>query len=90
MDALDEYGKRDIDVSEAEKSCANNSVEPIDISSGSLQEIEVDLAHAVHDQEVKDLDADTSPYPEVVSPASSAFASVIIEQRTASSCSRDG
>lgn len=39
--------------------------EAIDHGHGHLQEIEVDLDHAVHDREIRDIDEDTSPYPEV-------------------------
>ena len=35
-----------------------------DIEHGHLQEIEVDVDKVLHDGEVKDVDADTSPYPE--------------------------
>lgn len=38
--------------------------EPIDVEHGHLQEIEVDVDKVLHDVEVKDVDADTSPYPE--------------------------
>lgn len=50
-----------------EKNGAGGNVEPVDMQHGHLQEIEVDLDHVVHDQELKDIDSDTSPYPEVVS-----------------------
>lgn len=35
-----------------------------DIEHGHLQEIEVDVDKVLHDGEIKDVDADTSPYPE--------------------------
>lgn len=35
-----------------------------DLEHGHLQEIEVDVDKVLHDGEVKDIDADTSPYPE--------------------------
>jgi hypothetical protein len=35
-----------------------------DIEHGHLQEIEVDVDKILHDGEIKDIDADTSPYPE--------------------------
>lgn len=40
------------------------NVEPTDIEHGHLQEIEVDVDRVLHDQGVKDVNADTSPYPE--------------------------
>lgn len=40
------------------------NVEPTDVEAGHLQEIEVDVDRTLHDQGVKDVDADTSPYPE--------------------------
>ena len=47
---------------------ATGTVEPVEgHRQASLTEIEVNLSHVVEDNEVKDLDADTSPYPEVVS-----------------------
>ena len=42
--------------------------EPADIEHGHLQEIEVDVDKVLHDGEVKDIDADTSPYPEGMLP----------------------
>ena len=38
--------------------------EPTDVEHGHLQEIEVDVDKVLQDGEIKDLDADTSPYPE--------------------------
>ena len=51
--------------SAAEKQAIGETTEPVDHGHGHLQEIEVDLDHAVHDREVKDIGEDTSPYPEV-------------------------
>jgi len=39
--------------------------EPIDHGEGHLQEIEVDVGQVLQDREVKDIEDDTSPYPEV-------------------------
>lgn len=43
---------------------AGVTVDATDIEHGHLQEIEVDVDKVLHDGEVKDVDADTSPYPE--------------------------
>lgn len=40
-------------------------VEPQDIEHGHLQEIEVDMGRVLQDGEIEDIEADTSPYPEV-------------------------
>ncbi|KXT13426.1 hypothetical protein AC579_9906 [Pseudocercospora musae] len=51
---------------EDEKNIATGTQATVDgHRQASLAEIEVDLSHVVEDNEVKDLDADTSPYPEV-------------------------
>ncbi|TIA25895.1 small oligopeptide transporter, OPT family [Aureobasidium pullulans] len=44
---------------------AGVTVDATDIEHGHLQEIEVDVDKVLHDGEVKDVDGDTSPYPEV-------------------------
>ena len=43
----------------------SDGVEPVDIGQGHMQELEVDVAHVLQDEEVKDPEEDTSPYPEV-------------------------
>lgn len=81
LNTLDYNGKKaahsnsDEELAQAndEKNIATGTVEPVDGNrQASLTEIEVDLSHVVEDNEVKDLDADTSPYPEVVSRTNSA------------------
>lgn len=73
MNTLDDTGKKtptfasDEEHGSAEKTGFQANAEPADVQQGHLQEIEVDLNHVVHDQELKDIDSDTSPYPEVVS-----------------------
>ena len=54
----------DTDNGYAEKKGEEPKTEPIDHEHGHLQEIEVDLNHVVNDREIKDIDDDTSPYPE--------------------------
>lgn len=41
-----------------------HDVQPVDVEHGHLQEIEVDVDKVLHDGEIKDVDEDTSPYPE--------------------------
>ena len=71
MNTLDDFGKKtsgsDEEHGSAEKTGFQANAEPVDVQQGHLQEIEVDLDQVVHDQELKDIDSDTSPYPEVVS-----------------------
>jgi hypothetical protein len=66
MNTLDDYGNKDPMVDE-EKSRPREPEQEVDIQHGHLQEIEVDLDHVIEDREIKDIDGDTSPYPEVVS-----------------------
>ncbi|KAM3421971.1 hypothetical protein BST61_g2348 [Cercospora zeina] len=47
------------------KNETRTDAQPINISTGHPREIEVDLNHVLHDQDGKDIDGDTSPYPEV-------------------------
>ncbi|KAK3626797.1 hypothetical protein LTR56_019615 [Elasticomyces elasticus] len=47
------------------KKGAEETTEPVDYAHGHLQEIEVDLDLVLHEQGLKDIAEDTSPYPEV-------------------------
>lgn len=67
LNTLDSSGKT-LEADEhgtAEKTGVQESTQPIDIQQGHLQEIEVDIQGVLKDDEVKDIDDDTSPYPEV-------------------------
>lgn len=70
LNILDETGKkqtgREEELGDGDKAGAHDDVRPVDVAEGHIQEIEVDVAHVLKDNEVKDVDADTSPYPEVV------------------------
>jgi len=48
-----------------EKIGFEETIEPVDREHGHMQEIEVDVAQVLQDRGIKDIDADTSPYPEV-------------------------
>lgn len=66
LNTLDHSGKPvENDPGSTEKSGAHDNVEPVDVQHGHMQEIEVDVAHVLQDDEIKDLNEDTSPYPEV-------------------------
>ncbi|KAK5008617.1 hypothetical protein LTR28_003738 [Elasticomyces elasticus] len=52
----DESGGKDDDV--------KGNTHEVDVEHGHMQEIEVEVDKVVHDGRVKDLDEDTSPYPE--------------------------
>lgn len=73
MNAAERSGAEDInknsdeELGDAEKNIVTGVVEPVNPQHGRLQEIEVDLGHVVEDREIKDIEGDTSPYPEVVS-----------------------
>ncbi|KAK5721170.1 hypothetical protein LTR17_014811 [Elasticomyces elasticus] len=47
------------------KKGAEETTEPVDYAHGHLQETEVDLDQVLHEQGLKDIAEDTSPYPEV-------------------------
>jgi hypothetical protein len=67
LNTLDQSGKQqDADEhGQAEKTRAEASTQIVDLRHGSLQELEVDIQNVLQDGEIKDLDEDTSPYPEV-------------------------
>ncbi|KAK4495351.1 hypothetical protein PRZ48_013682 [Zasmidium cellare] len=66
MNTLDHSGKAvESDPGSTEKLPAKDDVAPVDFQQGHLQEIEVDVAHVLQDDEIKDVEDDTSPYPEV-------------------------
>ncbi|KAI7199863.1 small oligopeptide transporter, OPT family [Hortaea werneckii] len=48
-----------------EKSGVQETVYPVDQEQGHIQELEVDIGHALEDRKIEDVDSDTSPYPEV-------------------------
>lgn len=67
LNALDAGGKN-LEADEhgiAEKTAPQETTQPIDIQQGHLQEIEVDIQNVLKDDELKDIDEDTSPYAEV-------------------------
>lgn len=69
LNTLDGNGKKTSDSEQeqgvAEKVGFEETTEPVDVGHGHLKEIEVDLSHAVEDREIRDIEEDTSPYPEV-------------------------
>ncbi|EME38617.1 hypothetical protein DOTSEDRAFT_91998 [Dothistroma septosporum NZE10] len=66
LNAVDHAGTTsDEDTGGAEKVGAKETVEPLDVDIQRGQSIEVDVAQVLHDAEVKDIEEDTSPYPEV-------------------------
>ncbi|KAI7237892.1 small oligopeptide transporter, OPT family [Hortaea werneckii] len=48
-----------------EKTGVQETVHPVDQEQGHIQELEVDIGHALEDRKIEDVDSDTSPYPEV-------------------------
>ena len=65
MNTLDGDGKVDDVTGKGGKSGeVNHDVQDVDIEHGHLQDIEVDVDKVLHDEGIKGLDADTSPYPE--------------------------
>ncbi|KAH7079752.1 small oligopeptide transporter, OPT family [Paraphoma chrysanthemicola] len=64
VNTQDDYGNKHPIIDE-EKTEPRTPEQDVDIQHGHLQEIEVDLSHVVEDREIKDIDGDTSPYPEV-------------------------
>ena len=67
INTLDESPVRDDekggDVSEKHGSTPTS--DPVDLDHGHLQEIEVNIDQVLQDRAIKDIDEDTSPYPEV-------------------------
>lgn len=68
---------------------AQADVQPIDVSQGHLREIEVDLNDVLHDKEIKNIDGDASPYPEVVSSARLTISLTAWLTSPASRCARN-
>jgi len=69
MNTLNESGiAEELDNGDSSKAKAEKGGEYVseapDVEQGHLQEIEVDVDRVMHDEGVKDLEADTSPYPE--------------------------
>lgn len=62
LNTLDYAGKIS---DEQKKDGPHETVEPIDVEQGHLQEIEVDVEHVLQDREESAIEGDTSPYPEV-------------------------
>ena len=60
-----EYHSAAEEPAEAEKHGFDEKTPGVDHGHGHLQEIEVDIGHVLQDREIKDIDEDTSPYPEV-------------------------
>ncbi|KAI6912027.1 small oligopeptide transporter, OPT family [Hortaea werneckii] len=48
-----------------EKTGVQETVQPVDLEHGHMQELEVNMGHALEDRKIEDVDSDTSPYPEV-------------------------
>ena len=67
VNTLDESPVRDDEKADdfSEKHGAKPTSDPVDHDHGHLQEIEVDIDQVLRDREIKDIDEDTSPYPEV-------------------------
>lgn len=66
MNTLNHSGKvSDEDAGSAEKTGVTETVQPVDVQQGHLQEIEVDVANVLQDKTIGDVEDDTSPYPEV-------------------------
>ena len=66
LNTLDENGKKEAEErGTPSKTGFDDVTEPIDHEEGHLQELEVDIAHILQDEEVKGVEEDTSPYPEV-------------------------
>lgn len=66
LNTLDHNGKTDAEERGVpEKVGFGETSEPVDHEVGHLQEIEVDIDHVLRDDEIKDIESDTSPYPEV-------------------------
>jgi hypothetical protein len=66
LNTLDENGRTEAEGRDAAKKIGfDEATEPVDHEHGHMQEIEVDVAHVLQDREVKDIEEDTSPYPEV-------------------------
>jgi hypothetical protein len=64
---LDESPVRDDEKGDdvSEKCGSKPTSDPVDHGHGHLQEIEVDIDQVLQDRDIKDIDEDTSPYPEV-------------------------
>ncbi|KAK5113150.1 hypothetical protein LTR85_010968 [Meristemomyces frigidus] len=66
LNTLDHNGKAEAEERGVpEKLGFEETSEPVDHEHGHMQELEVDVAHVLQDREVKDIEDDTSPYPEV-------------------------
>ncbi|KAI6966827.1 small oligopeptide transporter, OPT family [Hortaea werneckii] len=48
-----------------EKTGVQETMQPVDLEHGHMQELEVDMDHVLEDRKIEDVDSDTSPYPEV-------------------------
>ncbi|RMY82414.1 hypothetical protein D0862_12025 [Hortaea werneckii] len=48
-----------------EKTGIQETIQPVDLEHGRMQELEVDMGHVLEDRKIEDVDSDTSPYPEV-------------------------
>jgi hypothetical protein len=61
-----------------------------DIEHGHLKEIEVDIDAVLHDGQVKDIDEDTSPYPEGIIRRHASSVSILTYFDSSSRSPRDG
>lgn len=67
LETLNENGKSKEQADEgiAEKTGIQERIQPVDVEHGHLQELEVDMGHALEDSKIEGVNSDTSPYPEV-------------------------
>lgn len=66
LNTLDSNGKVEAEEKGVpEKTGLTDTIEPVDFEHGHLVELEVDVDKVLHESDVKDLEDDTSPYPEV-------------------------
>ncbi|KAI6822266.1 small oligopeptide transporter, OPT family [Hortaea werneckii] len=67
LETLNENGKSEEQAvtGSPEKTGVHETVQPVHLEHGRMQELEVDMGHALEDRKIEDVDCDTSPYPEV-------------------------
>ncbi|KAI7358979.1 small oligopeptide transporter, OPT family [Hortaea werneckii] len=67
LETMNENGKSEeqADTGVPQKPGVHETIQPVDQEHGHMQELEVDMGHALEDRKIEDVDSDTSPYPEV-------------------------
>lgn len=67
LETLNENGtsKDQADTGIPEKTRVHETIQPVDLEHGHMQELEVDIGHVLEDRKIEDVESDTSPYPEV-------------------------